>query len=775
MRGLRAALLKDLKIFKSGTGVISILLPLVLLAALWLFGGNLGKGAYLEPFPIAVRDLDNTVMSGALIEQISGVELFSEIHRIEGDITEKELFDKGIAAAVTIPKDFFYSLYRAENSPVKMTLNTSMPLESSVFQSIFLSVMDIIKVNQSVGSAVYSYSYGELTDELQESMWKQTSMRLLTDALSRQRFFDTKPASDTGNPQLGFLGCCLGVITMFFPLSLVKALPEERDSGILSRFTAAGGSLFAFFLSKFVVSLLLTAPSVALTAVIFKPRGMPLVLLSAGVVFFAAFGLFLAVAAWSRSSTAALRRGNIILVFSLVTGGALYSLELLPNFVNLLAPFTLPYYIVRGISAAEGSNPLGLLLPAILMGILFIILSVPGFLNPRGGGKQCCRQKKPTASRLSGLSVNPLPFITAIKVKAMTGGALELTVIIAAVLFCGVAAAAAINKPEPESLVIAVENRDRGGFGQELVSRLESKGGVTAESFDSLGENPISREAEGVLTIHEDYSDLLEKNGESSLTYSGQGSAVSTQAAREIVAGQAGVQLARLRGLKDAEKILGRALESGQRDELLVLMESEEQKLPKIYELGSSEGGGLNKLFTPSPLGFSTLVIMLTIFTVTPFMGSVSAKRVAERMLASPHGLITSYASDVLAVFAIGLVVGVAALLPLGISGAATLLALVLYTFCVSCLGLFLSGFGGVSGKMDAVAPFIVLITCLVGGCFGSLKQLSPTTGLLSFLTPQGLAIEAAEGNPIFLVLVFLPGVIFLTLGFFKFKSNSYK
>ena len=61
MGGLSAAVYKDLKLFLRGGGLAALLLPLLLVPALRFGMGDLSVQAYVQPFPIAVRDLDNTI------------------------------------------------------------------------------------------------------------------------------------------------------------------------------------------------------------------------------------------------------------------------------------------------------------------------------------------------------------------------------------------------------------------------------------------------------------------------------------------------------------------------------------------------------------------------------------------------------------------------------------------------------------------------------------------------------------------------------------------
>ena len=83
MSGLKAALYKDLKLFFRRTGLAVLLLPLALLLALQFGLTDSGAQSYLQPFPVAVRDEDNTIMSRSLVAQMSRIQVFSQILRAE--------------------------------------------------------------------------------------------------------------------------------------------------------------------------------------------------------------------------------------------------------------------------------------------------------------------------------------------------------------------------------------------------------------------------------------------------------------------------------------------------------------------------------------------------------------------------------------------------------------------------------------------------------------------------------------------------------------------
>lgn len=101
MSGLRASLFKDCKLLLKGSGWWSFLLPVLLFAALGAGMGDYSQKTVLQPFAIAVRDLDNTPMSRSLRGQMAQIELFSEIMPVQEGQPDEELLERGAAAVVT--------------------------------------------------------------------------------------------------------------------------------------------------------------------------------------------------------------------------------------------------------------------------------------------------------------------------------------------------------------------------------------------------------------------------------------------------------------------------------------------------------------------------------------------------------------------------------------------------------------------------------------------------------------------------------------------------
>ena len=177
LRSLAACVRKDICLFSSAAGITCLLLPFIA-ACLLAFGLNdaLAAENVIEPFPVAVIDRDETVMSRMLIGQLRRIELFSEIRCVSGSefdsafrtaedaapiVDFEEDMLAGCAAAVTIPKDYFYSVYYMDEGKVDAWLNGEMPLESELTADIIESVAEIMAGERAAMLAAFRIAEGD--------------------------------------------------------------------------------------------------------------------------------------------------------------------------------------------------------------------------------------------------------------------------------------------------------------------------------------------------------------------------------------------------------------------------------------------------------------------------------------------------------------------------------------------------------------------------------------------------------------------------------------
>jgi hypothetical protein len=379
-----SCILKDIRLlFGSGLRTLAtLLLPILLIFVMfWGMSDIAHQGNRVPTFSVAIIDLDQTIMSAILIGQLEDVELFENVYILEdtgGTGDKLTLFNEyEVVAILTIPKDFFFSLYDMRNFTVEVVLNADMPIESAIFQSLTTSIMDIISENQQTMWAVHHLRYGELDAAQRSDLFRQASFLIVEDALGRQGIFppDQVVIDDAVGTALFLYGSIMILFMLYIPLSILKTLPEELALGILPRYIATGGSALSFILSKWIAAFFLCFILwLPLTLAIF-----PFSFLKAFLVFFICFlgsvSMFLLLSTIIKDSSHSQIVGNVILFLFMVLGGGLYPIQMLPDTLHIFSRFTLSYYFIISLTGIGLNFSLvrifGLLLPVLFVSIIF--------------------------------------------------------------------------------------------------------------------------------------------------------------------------------------------------------------------------------------------------------------------------------------------------------------------------------------------------------------------------------------------------------------------
>lgn len=771
MRAFFAALYKDIRLFLSGAGLLALLLPLLLLPALSLGVEDLSSARYLSSFPIAVRDEDGTVMSRSLITQLQAVELFSEVRVLDGSTTDAQAVADGAAAVATIPKDFFYEVYRMADCPIHVTLNSEKPAQSAVFEAIFRAVMGIIRANHASALGAYTFVYGELTPELTRQMRAETGDRLVVDALGRQRVFESMVESaDLAGALLRRLAACvLGVLALFFAVCTAKTVPEELKLGVVPRIRALGLGLGGFTASKFLSALILSLPVVLLTSALTDLGLLPILALYT-LLLLAAFGAAMLLAALTPGPASAQRWANLLLLLSLALGGTLWPVDGLPGPLRALRRAALPYYAHQGLEAlAAGLRPSDLcrlLWPPALAAAVLLPAALLLFSRPRPG-----RSAPRRRSGGAGIPADPpallstparLLRLTALRLRHVTGSPAYLAAALAAALLCG-ASAASLSSGAAGTLRLAAVDLDGTQLSRELLEQIAAVPGVTLRRIDAEDADLalITGRYEGVLTVGAGYGAALREDGDTPLDFRAAASAVSSQGAREIVAGAVLIQQRSFSAVADAQRLAGRTLTEADILRLRQTIADCGRTLPDLYHITYSAGSAPADPFAPRSMAFAALTCLFTLLTAASFRTSRDAKMARRRLRAMAHGPALSVLPDLLALAALGALTALAVLIPSGLT-ARQLLAALATALCMASLALLLTRFSA-AGRVDALAPILALLICLLGGCFLNTSGLSPALSRLTLLSPAGLSAAAESSAPCLLALL-AEGAVFAAL-----------
>ena len=789
MRSLLCALYKDLRLFHRGGGWLSLLLPLFLLPLMLLL---LRPSDFtVQPFPVAVKDEDRSFMSRSLIEQLRELPLFSEIRVIPEGETEERALSEGAAAAVTIPKDFFYSAYRYRGEPVKLSLNSSRPEEAAIFGELFRSVMGIMETEQAVSESVYALAFpGQLSEEKKEEMYESSSKLLLRAVLRRGLIFDERPERKELSRALliRILSAVLFFLAFLLPLSILRSEAEERRMGVLPRFLLSGGSRSAFFLSKLLLSLFLFLPPCLILLLPLHSLGMQepaLFLLFSVLELFSSFLFLSGLTMLFSGGRPLLLFGNLFLAGSLLLGGSFLDPSSLPPLLRSLSDLTLlrGNLLFLGL-LSKGSSPSLLLLsslPLLLLsfcGILFLFISAfkkrffpslsfssislhmasrgeksgePDSAFPEGEGRMCFFR------RLTRLS-----FLRAMALSGRRGGILLLLL---SSLLLG-ALLSSFPEGGAKKIRIAAVDLDQSEASSLLLSELSSSDSLfTLETTEKEARRLLSLgELEGVLFIKRGYAEGLKEGGKSLLHYESAENSLSSASVRETISGLSISESIWESAKSRAEGLLGRELRK-EEEKALSLSIRKRRGEKRLYFESEQKGQSGEELLMPGREGFLALYLLLLSFSISGGLFEGGGRASERRMRSMERGVELDLLSAFFGILFL-LTISFLPFLPfcrIGLRGTALLF---LYSASLSSLILLLSSFLRTERGAEGNAALLSLLFSLLGGCFSGLSLLPPLLNVPGFLLPPGLFLRALSGRKAAVLLLILLSLLFLFLGY---------
>ncbi len=796
MRSLLCALYKDLRLFHRGGGWLSLLLPLFLLPLMLLL---LRPSDFtVRPFPVAVKDEDRSFMSRSLIEQLRELPLFSEIRVIPEGETEGRALSEGAAAAVTIPKDFFYSAYRYQGEPVKLSLNSSRPEEAAIFGELFRSVMGIMETEQAVSESVYALCFpGPLSEEKKEEMYESSSKLLLRAVLRRGLIFDERPEKKELSRALliRILSAVLFFLAFLLPLSILRSEAEERRMGVLPRFLLSGGSRSAFFLSKLLLSLFFFLPPCLLLLLPLRSLGMrepALFLLFSVSELFASFLFLSGLTMLFSKARPLLLFGNLFLAGSLLLGGSFLDPSSLPPLLRSLSDLT-PLrgnLLFLGL-LTKGFSPSLLplsMLPLLLLslcGILFLFISAfkarffPSLSSssislhmasegkgrskelssafPEGEGRMCFFWR---LTRLSFL-----------RVMALSGRRGGILLLLLSSLLLG-ALLSSFPGGGAKRIRIAAVDLDQSEASSLLLSELSASDSLSSlETTEKEARRLLSLgELEGVLFIKRGYAEGLKEGGKSLLHYESAENSLSSASVRETISGLSISEGIWESAESRAEGLLGRELRK-EEERALSLSIRKRRGAKRLYFESEQKGQSGEELLMPGREGFLALYLLLLSFSISGGLFEGGERASERRMRSMERGVEL----DLLSAFFGILFLLTISFLPfllfcrIGLRGTALLF---LYSASLSSLILLLSSFLRTERGAEGNAALLSLLFSLLGGCFSGLSLLPPLLNVPGFLLPPGLFLRAFSGQKASVLLLFLLSLLLLFLGYLRKRRS---
>ncbi len=351
----------------------------------------LNKSSFIEPFPVALVDLENTIQTRMLENQLKEISIFSEIRRLDEDAAIDQLSDKKVGGIIIIPPDLTTSISFGENKPVTVVGSSAMPLQAYVVKNIVQSAADLVSAAQSAIITIYHYDReAGLSGSELDARYNNAIMEYMLEALARNEIF-LNSGADTDyslTPVEYFTAALIVVFMMFAGMPAMKMLTMERSVGITRRLSATPVKVWMVVLSKLIVSVMLLTLQffiiIIFTSKVFSSYwGAPVrnILMLFGAIILAVSAWSVFVASISSSPASADVIGNLGILLMAVVGGSIYPLSSMPRFMRGLSRLTINRWAMDGFMVLfSGNDAAGTGLYSLVLAMMSCILMAASIL-----------------------------------------------------------------------------------------------------------------------------------------------------------------------------------------------------------------------------------------------------------------------------------------------------------------------------------------------------------------------------------------------------------
>ena len=578
--------------------------------------------------------------------------------------------------------------------------------------------------------------------------------------LRRQLVFqDTNVESNVATALLIRISSALLFLFLSFTaLSMVAAVPEEAEKGIVSRFRQMGGR--GFYLSKWLVLLFLSLPMLLFAELSLKKvlalsgEGMLVFLFYFLLSLFSFFLFFLGLFRVVRDARLGKNLSLTLLFLALLFTGRLFSSGKIPFSLARFSPISITAVLLEGL---RRGYPFSTFLPFFYPLFLLSLFSLLLFF---------CRTKGTGKAKTAGLMMRVLPFPLwrgYIRMGRVAGCLLLL-------FFCLFLGKYAEDRQEAHLAVYLVE-KDRGDWSKELIKDLETEKSLSLYPVQEkeAEEKLLYGDKEGVLTIEEGYTG--DEEGRGKLLYETSSSSLSEMAVREIVA----AYVARERTMRTEKMYLSSLLgrkPTEKEEKALTENNRKYRRTTPLFTIERKNGAEEKTLFMPKKEAVYAFLLYFYLFSFSAFYGEAEEKKVEGRLRSLSGGTLRLFMSDALLYLLLSIAFALALKLRFSLF---TTLSLVLYAFFLFAFSKGLSSKVLGEGAETGLGLHLGLLFSLLGGAFMDFSALGEKTRLLPYLSPVGLFLKGTEGDlPALALLVLLDLILFL-LSLSRFPRDRIK
>jgi len=345
----------------------------------------LEKSSFIEPFPIALVDKENTTQTRMLIHQIEDIGIFSHVIVMDEEDALRYLADKEVGGVIIIPEDFTNSVAIGENRPVTVVGNGVMPLQAYIVKNTAQSAANLVTAAQGAINTIWHYdNKAGLSDSELDARFNEAVMDYMLTALARTAVFESVEAENGSSvtPAEYFTAALIVVFMMFAGMPGMKMLVSERAGGITARLAATPVRMWKVVLSKLLVSIMLLVIQfgiiILMTSRLFNNYwGAPVrdVLILFGAIILAVSAWSVFTASISPTPASADIIGNLGILLMAVLGGGIYPLTSMPESIRRISVLTINRWAMEGFMVLfSGSSVTDTGTHAMVLALMALIL-----------------------------------------------------------------------------------------------------------------------------------------------------------------------------------------------------------------------------------------------------------------------------------------------------------------------------------------------------------------------------------------------------------------
>lgn len=239
--------------------LIFLVLPVVYaLFILFALQPLFASESYVDPFDVAVVDLDQSLETRMIILQLAssddflGVVQFLKVDMDQGRAMVK---DDEVAALVVIPQRFVANMRAGRNTPIEVVGNPQRPLQCRLFLTMMRSGADLISAAQSGVNTIYHFLRDEISSSILNSEVNQAVIDFSLQSLGRRQIFADTILTETGSFHLEeyYVAAASVVLALLMGLYLLTVVRQDFSPGVEKRLLAHGLATATKITAKFFV------------------------------------------------------------------------------------------------------------------------------------------------------------------------------------------------------------------------------------------------------------------------------------------------------------------------------------------------------------------------------------------------------------------------------------------------------------------------------------------------------------------------------------------